>query len=162
MKADFKGKRLVEQNCLDIALQKLRKKEKELIEKELREKELRAKKLDLNDDCKLKKAKKLDLNDYCEGFSTELENKLKLDLNDDCEGLKKARKLDLNDYCEGFSTELGNKLLKNGYYYGKEVLDEEIQSARTLDDPKEYLKKMNLLDHSIESLADLFNIIRQE
>jgi len=103
LKADFQGKRLVEQDCLDVALQELRN----------------------------KNGKKLDLSDYH----------------------KKKKK---------FSNELANKLLKYGYYHGKDVLDEEIQSVRTLDNRKDYLKQMNLLDHSLESLVDLFNIMKQE
>ena len=111
LKADFQGKRLVEQDCLDMALQELRN--------------------------------------------------------------KKSEKLDLNDYHYGFSNALACKLLKNGYYFNKDVLDEEIQNVRVEENPNEfgskraldnrtkYLKQMNLLDHSIESLIDLFNIIKE-
>ena len=67
----------------------------------------------------------------------------------------------ISDYHQDLSHSLEMKLLRNGLFFGKEISDEELESVK---DSKriEFLKQQNLLDHTLESLVELFDIIKKQ
>jgi len=69
--------------------------------------------------------------------------------------------LGIKDYYDGFSDILSRKLLKNGYFYGKDLSEKEIQSVKD-GNRIGYLKQLNLLDHTLETLVELHNSLQKE
>ena len=72
-----------------------------------------------------------------------------------------ASNFDITDYHRDLSHILGLKLLQNGVFFGKEISLEELEAVK-INRRMDFLKQRNLLDHTLESLVELFNTIKKQ